>query len=290
MILRNDLCWCGSGKKWKKCHHPFEAPMGFDREKEEYFKKYQIVLKTPEQIEGIRVSGKLAANILKKTCAMAKVGVTTDELNAYAVMLHDEAGATPAPLGYGSPPFPKAICTSLNEVICHGIPNEKPLVQGDIMNIDVTCILDGYYGDCSAMVTLGEVSEERQKVVDVSYECLMRSLAILKPGLPISEIGRVIEDYATSEGCSVVHQFVAHGVGLEFHEEPQIPHSYNAVQIPLAAGMTFTIEPMINAGVRSGVVDPKDQWTARTVDGRASAQWEHTVLITDENYEILTLP
>lgn len=290
MIARNDPCWCGSGKKWKKCHHPFLAPQDFNSLKAEYFKKYQIVLKTPEQIEGIRASGKLAATILKKVCAKAKEGVTTRELDDYAMELHKDAGATPAPLGYGQPPFPKGICTSLNEVICHGIPNDKPLIKGDIMNIDVTSILNGYYGDCSAMVSIGEISEEKQKVVDVSYECLMRAIKILKPGILVSDIGQVIEDYASGENCSVVNQFVAHGVGIEFHEAPQIPHCYNKVEIPLAAGMTFTIEPMINAGVREGEIDPKDHWTARTLDGKPSAQWEHTLLITDEGYEILTLP
>ncbi|QVL58199.1 MAG: methionyl aminopeptidase [Simkaniaceae bacterium] len=290
MIARNDPCWCGSGKKWKKCHHPFLAPQDFKSLKAEYFKKYQIVLKTPEQIEGIRASGKLAATILKKVCAKAKEGVTTQELDDYAMELHKEAGAIPAPLGYGEPPFPKGICTSLNEVICHGIPNDQPLVNGDIMNIDVTSVLNGYYGDCSAMVTIGEISEEKQKVVDVSYECLMRAIKILKPGILVSDIGQVIEDYATSEGCSVVNQFVAHGVGIEFHEAPQIAHCYNTMDIPLAAGMTFTIEPMINAGVREGEIDLKDHWTARTLDGKPSSQWEHTLLITDDGYEILTLP
>ena len=158
------------------------------------------------------------------------------------------------------------------------------------MNVDVASILDGYYGDCSAMVCIGEISEEKQRVVDVSYECLMRAIKILKPGILVSEIGQVIEDYASSEGCSVVNQFVAHGVGIEFHEAPQVPHCYNRIAIPLTAGMTFTIEPMINAGVREGEIDPKDQWTARTLDGKPSAQWEHTVFITDEGYEILTLP
>lgn len=258
--------------------------------KAEYFKKHEIVLKTPEQIEGIRATGKLAATILKKVCAQAKKGVTTEELDAYAMELHKEAGAKPAPLGYGHPPFPKGICTSLNEVICHGIPNDRPLEEGDIMNIDVTSILNGYYGDCSAMVTIGNISEEKQKVVDVSYECLMRAIKILKPGILVSEIGQVIEDYASGEGCSVVNQFVAHGVGVDFHEAPQIPHYYNNTAISLAAGMTFTIEPMINAGVREGKIDPKDHWTARTLDGKPSAQWEHTLLITDEGYEILTLP
>ncbi|MCP5505709.1 MAG: methionyl aminopeptidase [Chlamydiales bacterium] len=290
MIARNDPCWCGSGKKWKKCHHPLLPPQNFETTKAEYFKRYEIILKTPEQIEGIRAAGNLAATILKKVCAKAKKGVTTEELNAYAMELHKEAGAKPAPLGYGHPPFPKGICTSLNEVICHGIPNDLPLEEGDIMNIDVTSILNGYYGDCSAMVTIGNISEEKQKVVDVSYECLMRAIKILKPGVLVSEIGQVIEDYASGEGCSVVNQFVAHGVGVDFHEAPQIPHCYNSTDIPLAAGMTFTIEPMINAGVREGKIDPKDHWTARTLDGKASAQWEHTLLITDEGYEILTLP
>lgn len=290
MIARNDPCWCGSGKKWKKCHHPFLPPQDFKNLKEQYFKNYQIVLKTPEQIDGIRAAGKLAATILKKVCAKAKEGVTTEELDHYAMELHKEAGASPAPLGYGQPPFPKGICTSLNDVICHGIPDDKPLAGGDIMNIDITSILNGYYGDCSAMVTIGEVSEEKQKVVDVSYECLMRAIKILKPGVLVSAIGQAIEDYATSEGCSVVNQFVAHGVGLDFHEAPQIPHNYNNTDIPLAAGMTFTIEPMINAGVREGEIDSKDHWTARTLDGKPSAQWEHTLLITDEGYETLTLP
>lgn len=290
MISRNDSCWCGSGKKWKKCHHPFGPPKNFETLKTEYLKNYQIVLKTPEQIEGIRAACKLAANILKEVCAFAKEGVTTQALDDLSTKLHQEAGAIPAALGYGSPPFPKGICTSLNEVICHGIPDETPLVDGDILNIDVASILNGYYGDCSAMVCIGKVSEEKQKVVDVSYESLMRAIKILKPGVLVSEIGRTIEDYATSEGCSVVNQFVAHGVGIDFHEQPQIPHCYNNTNIPLAAGMTFTIEPMINAGVRSGVIDKADKWTSRTTDGKPSAQWEHTLLITDDGYEILTLP
>ncbi|MCB1109568.1 MAG: methionyl aminopeptidase [Chlamydiia bacterium] len=290
MISRNDPCWCGSGKKWKKCHHPFLPPKNFESQKDAYFKNYQIILKTPEQIEGIRAASKLAATILKEVCALAKEGITTQALDDLSTKLHKEAGATPAALGYGHPPFPKGICTSLNEVICHGIPNDTPLVNGDILNIDVTSILNGYYGDCSAMVCIGEITEEKQKVVDVSYECLMRAIKILKPGVMVSEIGQVIEDYATSEGCSVVNQFVAHGVGTEFHEAPQIPHCYNHTNIPLTAGMTFTIEPMINAGVRSGVIDSKDKWTARTTDGKPSAQWEHTLLITEDSYEILTLP
>lgn len=288
MIKRNDLCWCGSGRKWKACHYPAVSISQEDTLKERYFRQHHILIKNAEQIEGIRTACQLAVKILEATCAMAKEGVTTQELNDYANRLHLEADAIPAPLHYGNPPFPKSICTSLNEVICHGIPDQTVLCAGDIVNIDVTCIYKGYYGDCSRMVTIGTVSPERQLVVDVSYECLMRSIAILKPGIPISQIGSVIEAYATSHGCSVVNQFVGHGVGLNFHEGPQIPHYKNSMQVALVPGMTFTIEPMINAGVREAVIDDKDKWTARTRDGRASAQWEHTLLITETGHEILT--
>lgn len=286
---RNDPCWCGSGQKWKKCHYPAPPAIhGFKELSSEYAKRYNIILKTPEQIQGIRRACRLTADILDKTCKMAKAGVTTNELNDYAHMLHLEAGAIPAPLNFGQPPYPKSICTSLNEVICHGIPDDTPLRDGDILNIDVSCLYEGYYGDCSRMVMIGSVSEEKRKVTEVCYECLMRSIAILKPGVPVSEIGKVITDYAHSQGCSVVYEFVGHGVGLYFREEPQIPHHYNDVSTPLAPGMTFTIEPMINAGVPEGILDSSDHWTVRTVDGRPSAQWEHTLLITENGHEILT--
>ncbi|MDF2577271.1 MAG: map1 [Chlamydiales bacterium] len=294
MIERNDTCWCGSDKKWKKCHYPDKGTQAAPQQltiaqlTERYRKKYDILIKTPEQIEGIRQACKLSARILDAVCQMAKEGVTTNELNNYAHKLHLEAGAIPAPLHYGSPPFPKSICTSLNEVICHGIPDDQPLKNGDIMNIDVTAILNGYYGDCSRMVMIGSVSPDHKRVVEVSYECMMKSIEILKPGLPLSKIGETIEDYATKHSCSVVYQFVGHGVGVGFHEGPQVFHNRNQQHIPLIPGMTFTIEPMINAGVPHAVIDMRDGWTARTRDGKPSAQWEHTVLITDTGYEILT--
>jgi methionyl aminopeptidase len=288
MFSRNDPCWCGSGKKWKKCHAPELPHTPQELLRSKYLKTYGILLKNKEQIEGIRQSGHLAAKILDAVCKEAVAGITTNHLNTLAEKLHKEAGAIAAPLGYGSPPFPKSICTSLNEVICHGIPNDIPLKEGDILNIDVTCILNGYYGDCSRMVTIGKITEEKQRVCDVSLECLKRSTAILKPGVFAYEIGEVIEDYASEHGCSVVNQFVGHGVGVGFHEAPQIPHHYNKLGIPLAEGMTFTIEPMINAGVRSAIIDPKDHWTARTGDLRPSAQWEYTILITANGHEILT--
>ena len=253
-----------------------------------YLKKYGIILKSEAHIEGIRRACKLAAQILDQTCQMAKVSVTTNELNAFADKLHREAGAIPAPLHYGNPPFPKSICTSLNSAICHGIPDDTPLQEGDILNVDVTALLDGYYGDCSRMVAIGSIDPVKQLVCDVSFECLQRATHILKPGLPIYEIGNAIESYARARGCSVVNQFVGHGTGIEFHEPPQIPHHYNQLNIPLVPGMTFTIEPMINAGVRSGYIDQKNHWTAYTSDGMPSAQYEYTLLITQEGYEILT--
>lgn len=284
---RNSPCWCGSGKKWKKCHFPQKPSTNLS---EHYFKQYGILIKTPEQIAGIKKACKTAAKILDQLCQAAKAGITTQELDDLAVKLHKEMGARAAPLGYGHPPFPKSICTSLNEVICHGIPNSIPLKEGDFLNIDVTSIVNGFYGDCSRMVAIGKIDNEKERVMNTSYECLVRSIAICKPGTLISEIGTVIEEYAKLQKCSVVDQFVGHGVGVYFHEPPQIPHNYNNIQIPLVEGMTFTIEPMINAGVKEAVIDPLDRWTARTRDLKPSAQWEHTILITKTGYEILTLP
>ena len=285
MIERNDPCWCGSLQKWKKCHFPAAAPQDL---KTLYAKQYHIILKTKEQIEGIRASCRLASSILKELCLAAKPGVTTNQLDALAVKLVKAAGAIAAPLGYGNPPFPKSICTSLNEVICHGIPNDTPLVEGDFLNIDVTTILNGYYGDCSAMVAIGTISPEKKRVMETSYTALMEACAILKPGLPLYKIGEVIEKVAAEQGCSVVNDFVGHGVGVHFHEAPQVAHHKNHNQTPLAAGMTFTIEPMINGGARQSKIDPVNAWEARTVDGKPSAQWEHTILITETGYELLT--
>ncbi len=284
---RNDSCWCGSGKKWKKCHYPQEGQKLY-LTAQEYLKRYKIVIKNEREIQHIRKACLLTAGILKKTAAMAQEGITTHELNEYAHKLHLEAGAKPAPLHYGFPPYPKSICTSLNEVICHGIPDHRPLQKGDILNIDVSCNLNGYFGDCSRMVVVGETTHERKLVVDTAYECLMKGIAALKPGNLLCEIGNAIEKHAKSKNCSVVHQFVGHGVGLKFHEAPQVCHYHNNSEIPLGPGMIFTIEPMINAGVPEAIIDDKDHWTARTADGKASAQWEHTLLITETGYEILT--
>lgn len=287
MITRNDPCWCGSGLKWKKCHYP-HLPTESNPLIERYRKQYGILIKTPEQVQKIRNACQITARILDTLCREAKAGMTTLELDELSTQLHQKYHAIPAPLHYGNPPYPKTICTSLNEVICHGIPDQRKLVEGDILNIDVSCIVDGFFGDCSRMITIGAISKEKQLVVDVSLECLNRAIAICKPNARIWEIGKVIEDYATSKGCSVVNQYVGHGVGIAFHEAPEIPHHYNRIDIEMIPGMTFTIEPMINAGVRDGWTDPTDHWTVRTRDGKPSAQWEHTILITEQGCEILT--
>jgi methionyl aminopeptidase len=285
-MQRNDPCWCGSGQKWKKCHYP-ELPNKSPLAKR-YLDAYGIILKTPDQIAKIRQACQITARILDELCKHAKEGVTTLELDELSRELHKKYNVIPAPLGYGSPPYPKTICTSLNEVICHGIPDKRPLQNGDIVNIDVSCILDGYFGDTSRMVIIGSTTEEKQRVVDTSLECLNASIAVCEPGAEIRDIGTAIEKVAKAHKCSVVNQFVGHGIGLAFHEAPEIFHHLNDSKIPMAPGMIFTIEPMINAGVREGVVDPKDGWTVRTKDGKPSAQWEHTILVTDTGHEILT--
>jgi methionyl aminopeptidase len=288
MISRNDECWCGSGKKWKKCHYPSQGPTLSNPLAAHYLKQWGILLKTDEQIDGIKKACRITAEILDLLCKEAKAGVSTLELDLISRELHKKYGVIPAPLGYGEPPYPFTICTSVNDVICHGFPEERKLQDGDIVNIDVSCILNGYFGDTSRMVVIGNIDEEKRRVVDVAYESLIRAITILKPGIMLWEIGQTIESYATSKKCSVVNQFVGHGIGLRFHEAPEVQHHYNRSQIPLAPGMTFTIEPMINAGVREAVFDT-NQWTARTADGKPSAQWEHTVLITENGHEILTL-
>lgn len=293
MIGRNDECFCGSGKKWKKCHFPQTSAADtiskeFLKHAEAYRKKWGIILKTPLQIEGIRKASHLTARILDEVSSVAKEGVTTNMLDTIAYEKIIQAGGIPASLGYGQPPFPKSICTSLNEVICHGIPDDVLLKNGDIVNIDIAVILDGFFGDCSKMVAIGTVSPDKKRVFDVSLECLKKSTKIVRPGIMLNAIGDVIQEIAEKHGCSVVNQFVGHGVGLKYHEPPQVHHCRNSLNIPLAPGMIFTIEPMINAGVVEAVIDKKDRWTARTRDGKPSAQWEYELLVTDDGVEILT--
>ncbi len=256
-----------------------------------YKKKHNILLKNLNQIEKIRHASQVAAKILHLLCKEAKAGVTTRHLDLLSRELHKMFKAIPAPLGYGQPPFPASICTSVNEVICHGIPDDRPLKEGDIVNIDVTSIVDGYYGDLSRTIMIGACSSDAYRVVQASYESLKAAISICKPGAKLSQIGSQIQSVANSLGCSVVHQFVGHGIGCNFHEEPAIYHYANRPrhEIIMQPGMTFTIEPMINLGASDAVIDSKDHWTARTIDGQLSAQFEHTLLITPQGHEILTL-
>jgi methionyl aminopeptidase len=248
------------------------------------------VIKTAEQIEKMRIAGKLAAEVLEMIGEHVKPGVTTDELNTLCHnYIVDVQKAVPAPLGYGHPPFPKSICTSINHVICHGIPDNKPLKKGDCLNIDVTVIKDGFHGDTSKMFFVGEPTIQAERLAKVTQECLYKAIELVKPGCRLGDIGEVIQKHAEAHSYSVVRDFCGHGIGEGFHEEPQVVHYGRAgTGQELQAGMCFTIEPMINAGTFKMKVLP-DQWTAVTKDRKLSAQWEHTLLVTDNGVEVLTL-
>ncbi|MBC7425073.1 MAG: type I methionyl aminopeptidase [Bacteroidia bacterium] len=246
-----------------------------------------IKIKTPEQIEGIRESSKLAGTTLKYLEQFVIAGNTTKFIDTKAEEFVRDHGAIPATKGYNS--YPAATCISPNDVICHGIPNNYEIKDGDIVNVDVTTILKGYYGDTCRMYSVGTISEYAQKLVDAAKECLQIGLGQCFTGNQFGNIGFEINKYATSLGYSVVYEFCGHGVGIKFHEDPQVDHIAPKNSGPvMKPGMIFTIEPMINAGKARAKVDKKDKWTARTIDGKLSAQYEHTILITDEGYEALT--
>lgn len=249
--------------------------------------KSKIIIKTPEQIEGMRKSGIIAAQTLKAVAPFVKPGVTTNYLNKICAEFMRDHRATPATLGYHG--YPKESCISVNDVICHGIPGNYTLRDGDILNIDVTTIVDGYYGDTSAMFTAGEVSDYAKKLIQVTYDCLDIGIKQCLPGKHLNNIGAEIAKLAQSHGYSVVFEFCGHGVGLRFHEEPEVCHIAEPGTGPiLQPGMTFTIEPMINAGKARAKVDKKDGWTARTIDGKLSAQFEHTICVTTTTPYVLT--
>jgi methionyl aminopeptidase len=247
-----------------------------------------IIIKTDEQIEGIRKSCKLAARTLEYAGQFIEAGISTEYIDNKIEEFILENKAIPAPKGYNG--FPRASCISPNEVVCHGIPSEKVVLrEGDIVNIDITTILDGYYGDTSRMFRVGEISPEAEKLIDVTSHCLDLGIKQVYPGNHFGNIGFVISRYAKAQGYSVVYEFCGHGVGLEFHEAPQVDHTArrNKGQ-KMKPGMIFTIEPMINEGRASTVIDQSDGWTARTVDNKLSAQFEHTVLVTTTGCEVLT--
>ncbi len=248
-----------------------------------------VNIKTPEEIEKMRVAGRLAAEVLEMIGPYVEPGVSTGELDR---ICHDyivnQQQAIPAPLNYNG--FPKSICTSINQVVCHGIPSDnKILKNGDIINIDVTVIKDGYHGDTSKMFYVGEVAEHARRLCVVTQECLYKAIEILKPGVYLGDIGHIISKHAHAYHFSVVEEYCGHGIGKIFHEEPQVLHyGKPSTGLQIQEGMTFTVEPMINAGKKHTKLNKKDGWTVTTKDGRLSAQWEHTLAITADGCEVLT--
>lgn len=284
-LLRNDLCWCGSEQKYKKCHLDFDNKL-IELERKGWPVPSRKLLKTEEQIAGIRKSGQLTHQILDMVAENIRPGLTTNEINNWVHEATIAAGAYPAPLNYNG--FPKSVCTSINNVICHGIPDETILKDGDIINVDVTTILDGYYSDASRMFIIGEAAERAQELVKVAKECLYLGLKEIKPFNRIGDIAFVIEHHAQAHGFSVVREFGGHGIGLNFHEEPFV-HHYGPRDrgMVLFPNMVFTVEPMINEGTHKLRI-LKDKWTTVTQDNLLSAQWEHTVRVTNDGFEILT--
>ncbi|MBU6329122.1 MAG: type I methionyl aminopeptidase [Acidobacteria bacterium] len=304
MLKANDPCWCGSGAKFKRCHRspeqqlrpgnlspwrtvPAEIPRPDYAETGEPVRRPEPRVKSPEVIERMRRACRAAAEVLEIGAAAIAPGVTTDAIDAIVHQAYIDRGGYPSTLNYRG--YPKSLCTSVNEVICHGIPDDRPLREGDIVNLDVTIFLDGVHGDTNATYPVGAVDDESRRLVEVTRECLARGIAAVGPGRPFSDIGRAIEEHATANRLEVVRAFVGHGIGEQFHTDLQIPHYYEprftAVMEP---GMIFTIEPMISMGTGQHRIWP-DDWTAVTADGSRTAQFEHTVLVTDDGVEILTL-
>ncbi len=246
------------------------------------------LIKTPEQIEGIRRSGVVNTGVLDLVAQEIHAGMTTLEIDELVYDYTVSHGAIPAPLNYEG--FPKSVCTSVNEVVCHGIPNEFEVLQeGDIINVDVSTILDGYYSDASRMFVIGQTTPEKQRLVDVARECLEIGMQAAKPFGFVGDIGNAIEKHARKNGFSIVRDLCGHGVGLEFHEEPDVEHfGRKGTGMLLVPGMVFTIEPMVNMGTWEVFVDEDDGWTVVTEDELPSAQWEHTFVMTDDGLEILT--
>ena len=246
-----------------------------------------VSIKTPPEIEKMRVAGRLAAEVLRMIRPHVRPGVCTEELDR---ICHDyivqEQQAIPAPLNYRG--FPKSICTSVNHVVCHGIPGNRVLRKGDVLNIDITVIKDGWHGDTSKMFQVGKPTIKGQRIAQIAYDCMVRGIEMVRPGIHLGDIGHAIQRYAEGHGCSVVREYCGHGIGREFHEDPQVLHyGKPGTGLRLEPGMTFTIEPMVNAGKRHTRLLP-DGWTVVTKDHSLSAQWEHTILVTDTGHEVLT--
>jgi methionyl aminopeptidase len=301
MLHANDDCWCGSGKKYKRCHRATLLRAGVvgperavppEIRRPDYVetgtpvRSTESAVKSPEVIARMRAAGEIARDVLAETGAAVAVGITTDELDHVAHEAHVRRGVYPSPLRYRG--FPKSVCTSVNEVICHVIPDDRALVEGDIVNLDITVYVDGVHGDTNATFCVGRVDPESRRLVKVTEECLDLGIEAVRPGAMLSDIGRAIETHAHDAGFFVVRAFVGHGIGEVFHGPPQVPHYYErAASTVLEPGMVFTIEPMITMGSVQPVIWD-DGWTAVTSDGSRTAQFEHTVLVTDDGVDVLT--
>lgn len=286
-IGRNDACWCKSGKKYKKCHSDFDA------KREEYRMKGVLVpprriIKNPVQVEGIRESAKINMEILDYIGAHIKAGISTQEIDDWVVDITHKRHAIAATLNYEG--YPKSVCTSINNIVCHGIPSpDVVLKEGDIINVDASTIYNGYFSDSSRMYCIGEISAEKKRLVDIAKQSLDIGLQYAQPWRKIGDLGAAIHEFAIENGYSVVREIGGHGVGLEFHEDPWVsyvcPRDTGMMLVP---GMVFTIEPMINMGKEDIYISEEDGWTVYTEDGLASAQWEIQVLVTEDGYEILS--
>ncbi len=284
-IRRNALCPCGSGLKYKKCclGRSNLEDLGI---RELYLRRHNIRLKGEKDIEGIRRAGRLVLDSLDLVEAEIMPGMKTEAINTLVHEFTTKNGAISAPLNYRG--FPKSVCVSVNGVICHGIPGERILEDGDIVNVDVTPILMGYYADASKTFFVGRPGPDAQKIVRVARQSLKSGISVVRPGNTTGDIGWAIQRYAEGERCSVVREFVGHGVGFEFHEPPQVPHyGERGEGITLVPGMVFTVEPMINLGEKDLKI-LEDNWTAVTKDGSLSAQFEQTILVTEDGFESLT--
>lgn len=290
MLKRNDPCSCGSGKKYKKCCLELEALRGSS--KPSLFlkpkKKKSPLCLDPEQQDKMRAAGAFNAQLMDYLRPLIRAGITTNEIDRLVYDYTRDHGHIPACLGYQG--FPKSVCTSVNEVVCHGIPDECILVEGDIVNVDLTTIVEGWHGDQSEMFLIGEVSESARFVTQISFDALYLAIRSIKPHGRLGQIGSVIQDFAEKNGCSVVRDYQGHGIGQTFHQAPSVPHFREMIssRFILEPGVCFTIEPMINLGDWQVVLDRKDKWTVRTKDGSLSAQFEHTILMTENGPEILT--
>lgn len=283
---RNESCWCGSGTKYKHCHMQFDEKIR-SFELRGHMVPDHSMIKTKEQIEGIRESGKINVAVLDYVAAHIREGMSTAEIDRLVEEKTRSCNAVPAPLGYEG--FPKSVCTSLNDEVCHGIPDESVILKkGDILNVDVSTIYNGYFSDSSRMFIIGQTTPEREKIVRVAKECMEAGIREVKPWIFLGDMADAVNSHAKENGCSIVVDIGGHGVGLEFHEDPFVSYvAPRGTEMLMALGMVFTIEPMVNAGTEEIYVDEGNGWTVYTQDGKPSAQWEATVLVTEEGCEVL---